>query len=107
MRLEPIEWDGTETDELAAGVRALVPSTEDAAPVAAEIVARVARLGDTALRELAIGFGETPPERLRVDPERIRSAAGPVHADLRDSLRTPSLSVWSAPRWPSCPRASG
>ena len=98
MRLEPIEWDGTETDELAAGVRALVPSTEDAAPVAAEIVARVARLGDTALRELAIGFGETPPERLRVDPERIRSAAGLVHADLRDSLRTAAANVYAVAR---------
>ena len=98
MRLEPIEWDGTETDELAAGVRALVPSTEDAAPVAAEIVARVARLGDTALRELAIGFGETPPERLRVDPERIRSAAGARLADLRDSLRTAAANVYAVAR---------
>jgi histidinol dehydrogenase len=98
MRLERIEWDGTETDELAAGVRALVPNTEDAAPAVAEIVARVARHGDTALRELAIAFGETPPERLRVDPERVRSAAGLVNAELRDSLRTAAANVYAVAR---------
>ena len=98
MRLERIEWDGTETDEIAAGVRALVPSTEDAAPAVAEIVARVARQGDTALRELAIAFGETPPEHLRVDPERIRSAAGLVNAELGDSLRTAAANVYAVAR---------
>ena len=119
MRLERIEWDGAEADALAAGVRALVPRTED---VASEAVARSSpasrRQGDTALRELAIAFGETPPERLRVDPERIRSAAGlrrrgvarqPAHGG-REHLRgrpRRARAPASGPRRPSSRRASG
>ena len=53
---------------------------EDVAPEVAEIVARGRRQGDAALRELAIAFGETPPERLRVDPERIAAAPGLLDA---------------------------
>ena len=98
MRLERIEWDGAEVEELASGVRALVPPLEDVGPEVAEIVARVARQGDTALRELSIAFGETPPERLRVDPERIASALGMLDSGLRDSLRTAASNIYAVAR---------
>ena len=59
MRLERIEWDGVEPEALAVRVRELVPPMEGVASEVGEIVTRVRRQGDTALRELAIAFGET------------------------------------------------
>ena len=95
MRLERIEWDGTEAEALATRVRGLVPALEDVGPEVAEIVARVARQGDTALRELSIAFGETPPERLRVDPERIAAAPGLLDPAVRDGLRTAAVNIYA------------
>jgi histidinol dehydrogenase len=98
MRLERIEWDGLEADALAVRIRELVPPTEGVTSEVAEIVARVRRQGDTALRELAIAFGETPPERLRVEPQRIRSAAGLLDEGLRDSMRAAAANIYAVAR---------
>jgi histidinol dehydrogenase len=98
MKLERIEWDGLEPEALAVRVRELVPPVEGVASEVAEIVARVRRQGDTALRELAIAFGETPPERLRVDPQRIRSAPGLLDAELRDGMRAAAANIYAVAR---------
>ena len=98
MRIERIEWDGVEPEALAVRVRELVPPVEGVASEVGEIVARVRRQGDTALRELAIAFGETPPERLRVDPQRIRSAPGLLDAELRDGMRAAAANIYAVAR---------
>jgi len=93
MRIERVEWDGLDAPGLAARLRALVPPQPALRDEVAEIVERVRAGGDAALRELAAGFGDEVPEKLRVDPEAIEAAPGLLEPDVREALRVAAENI--------------
>lgn len=93
MKLERIEWDGSDPAALATRLRALAPPLDDVGASVAETIAAVGERGDAALRELAERFGELAPESLRVDPELIAAAPPLLDAGVREALRIAAANI--------------
>jgi histidinol dehydrogenase len=93
MKIERIEWDGTDADALAQRFRALAPPLEGVSEDVAEIIAAVRKRGDEAIRELGLRFGEPPVENLRVDPELIAAAPALVSREVREALRVAAANI--------------
>lgn len=53
-----------------------------------EIIGKVAWHGDAAIRELAVRFGEEPPERLALTEAEIAAAVARIPSDVRKILET-------------------
>ena len=93
MKIERVDWDGRDAPALAARLRALVPAPPALRDEVAAIVDRVRTGGEAALRELAAGFGDEVPEKLRVDPEAIEAAPGLLEPDVREALRVAAENI--------------
>ncbi len=93
MKIERIEWDGANADELARRVRGLAPALEEVTDEVTEIIAAVRKRGDEALRELGLRFGEPPVETLRVDPELVAAAPALVSREVREALRVAAANI--------------
>ena len=63
-----------------------------------DILARVRRQGDAAVRELTTRFGELAPERLRVDPQTLAAASGLLEPPVREALRVATRSIAAVAR---------
>jgi histidinol dehydrogenase len=98
IRIERLEWDGHGAPAMAARVRSLAPAPEGLTADVAAILERVRAGGDGALRDLAQGFGEPAPERLRVDREAIAAAPGLLEPDVREALRVAARNVEATAR---------
>ena len=97
-RIERIDWDGADAPALAARVRALAPGLEDVSEQVRDILARVRRQGDAAVRELTTRFGELAPERLRVDPQTLAAASDLLEPPVREALRVATRSIAAVAR---------
>jgi histidinol dehydrogenase len=93
VRVERIEWDGRDAPALAARLRSLAPALSEVSGDVADILGAVRSRGDDAIRELALRFGETAPEKLRVDPEAIEAAPGLLDPDVREALRAAAINI--------------
>ena len=98
LRIERIDWDGADAPALAARVRALAPSLEDVSEPVRDILSRVRRQGDAAVRELTTRFGELAPERLRIDPQTLAGASGLLEPPVREALRVATRSIAAVAR---------
>jgi histidinol dehydrogenase len=98
MKIERLDWDGTDARGLAARLRSLVPPQEEVADVVAEIVESVRDRGDDALREIAERLGEEAPESWRVDPDAIAAAPGLLDPDVREALRQATKNIAAVAR---------
>ena len=98
LRIERIDWDGADAPALAARVRALAPGLEDVSEQVRDILARVRRQGDAAVRELTTRFGELAPERLRIDPQTLAAASGLLEPPVREALRVATRSIAAVAR---------
>jgi histidinol dehydrogenase len=98
IRVERLEWDGTDAQGTAARVRGLVPSLESVTGEVEAILAAVREGGDPAVRELSERFGEPAPERLRVDPEAVAAAPGLLEPEVREALRVAARNVETVAR---------
>jgi histidinol dehydrogenase len=98
IRVERIDWDGSDAARIAARVRGLVPSLESVTAEVEGILAAVREGGDAAVRELAERFGEPAPERLRVDPEAVAAAPGLLEPEVREALRVAARNVETVAR---------
>ncbi len=86
MKLERIEWDGSDAEACARRVRALAPTLEQVTREVGEIIVAVGARGDRALHELGVRFGEVPVERFRVDSGLIKAAPSLVDATVNEAL---------------------
>ncbi len=86
MKIERIEWDGTDASAIARRLRALAPPLGQVTGEVSEIIAAVEAGGDQALRELSVRFDEVPVENIRVDPQLITAAPALVDPAVRDGL---------------------
>ena len=98
LRIERIDWDGADAPALAARVRALAPGLEDVSEPVRDILSRVRRQGDAAVRELTTRFGELAPERLRIDPQTLAGASGLLEPPVREALRVATRSIAAVAR---------
>lgn len=76
MKTELVDWDGRDAPALALRLRSMAPALAEATADTERIVGAVRARGDEALREISAGFGEEPPDRLRVDPDAVEAAPG-------------------------------
>src|SRR3954453_4924063 len=93
MKIERIDWDGTDARGLAKRLRSLAPPQDEVAEGVAEIVGSVRERGDEARREIAERLGEEAPETWRVDPDAISAAPGLLDPDVRDAMRFAAKNV--------------
>src|SRR3954452_12277065 len=98
MKIERLDWDGTDAPALAARLRSLASSQEEVAEAVAEIVGSVRERGDEALREIAERLGEEAPESWRVDPDAIAAAPGLLDPEVREALRLAAKNVAAVAR---------
>jgi len=98
MKIERIEWDGSDARALAGRLRSLAPPQEEVAQAVAEIVGSVRDRGDEALREVAEKLGEEAPESWRVDPDAIAAAPGLLDPDVREALRLAAKNIAAVAR---------
>src|SRR3954469_25913305 len=98
MKIERLDWDGTDARALAARLRSLAPPQGEVAEVVAEIVGSVRDRGDDALREIAERLGEEAPESWRVDPDAIAAAPGLLDPDVREALRQATKNIAAVAR---------
>jgi histidinol dehydrogenase len=98
MKVERIQWDGTDARGLADRLRSLPPQQEAVAEAVAEIVQSVRARGDDALREIAEQLGEEAPESWRVDPDAIAAAPGLLDPDVREAMRVAAKNVAAVAR---------
>ncbi|MQA74503.1 MAG: histidinol dehydrogenase [Solirubrobacterales bacterium] len=97
-RIARIEWDGSGRAELAARLRAMAPPLDEVTADVREILARVRRDGDAAVRELTLRFDELAPERLRVDAETLAAAAELLEPPVREALRVAGRNIAAVAR---------
>ncbi len=100
MRIARVAWDGKDTDEIVAAVRAAAPPPPGLVKRVGEIIAAVRSRGDAALSELTVhldGVVERP-ESHRVAPERIAEARSGVHAGLVEALELAARNVRAVAR---------
>jgi len=93
VRIERIDWSGEDPVALAVRLRAAVPALEDARAAVTEVLERVRREGDAALRELGAAFGEPEADALRVDGDLIARAPERIGTELRDALEAAAANV--------------
>jgi histidinol dehydrogenase len=93
VKAERIDWDGRDARSLAKRLRSLVPATEALTGDVAAIIERVRADGDAGVRELAEKFGDTAPEKLRVEPDAIDAAPGLLEPEVRDALRNAAQNI--------------
>ena len=98
LRTERIEWDGADRAQLAARLRAMTPPLRDVTADVQEILERVRREGDGAVREFTTRFGELAPESLRVDAAAIASAVGVLEPPVHEALRVAGRNVAAVAR---------
>jgi histidinol dehydrogenase len=98
IRVERIEWDGSDAASAAARVRALAPALADVTSEVQPILRAVREGGDAAVRELSERFGEPAPDSLRVDPEAVAAALGLLEPDVREALRVAAHNVETVAR---------
>jgi histidinol dehydrogenase len=97
-RIERIEWTGADRAELASRLRAMTPPPEDVTAGVQEILERVRREGDAAVRELTTRFGELPPESLRVDAAALAAASGLLEPSVHEALRVAGRNIAAVAR---------
>ncbi len=93
MRIERVEYDGSDPAGTAAAIRGREPSVGEAADSVRELLARVRSGGDSVVRELSKAFGDVLPDELRVDPEEIRTAPSRLDAPLREALAVAAANI--------------
>jgi len=93
MKIERIDWDGTDARRLAGRLRSLAPQQEEVVGAVAEIADSVRSRGDDALREIAERLGEEAPETWRVNPDAIAAAPGLLDPDVREAMRVAAKNV--------------
>ena len=93
MKIERIEWDGTDPAAMAARVRDLAPGLEEVTDQVAQVITAVRKRGDEAVKALSLRFGEPPVESVRVDPELIAAAPALVGPEVRDALRAAAANI--------------
>ena len=95
MRISRFDWDGTDGARLAAEIRGLAPPLEEVAADVRRIVADVRERGDEAVLELTARHDatETAPEKLRVDPAEVESAAAGLDEGLRAALELAAANI--------------
>src|SRR4051812_41447459 len=98
MKIERLDWDGTDARGLAARLRSLAPRQEEVAEVVAEIVSSVRDRGDEAMREIAERLGEEAPESWRVDPDAIAAAPGLLDPEGRGAMRVAAKNIATVAR---------
>ena len=98
MRIERIDWTGSDRSQLAVRLRALAPPLEDVTEGVQEILGRVRSGGDEAVRELTARFGELAPESLRVDPGSIQAAVTRLDPPVREALRVAGRNIATVAR---------
>jgi histidinol dehydrogenase len=98
MKIERIDWNGSDAPGLAARLRSLASPQDEVAGTVAEIVGAVRERGDEALREIAERLGEEAPESWRVDPDAIAAAPGLLDPNVREALRLSAKNVAAVAR---------
>lgn len=98
MKIERIDWNGTDAPAFAARLRKLASPQEEVAETVAEIVGSVRDRGNEALREIAERLGEEAPESWRVDPDAIAAAPGLLDSDVREALRLAAKNIAAVAR---------
>ncbi|MFL5871001.1 MAG: histidinol dehydrogenase [Solirubrobacterales bacterium] len=98
MRIERIDWDGSDATGLARRLRGVAPDAAQLAGDVADLVALVRTGGDAALRELAERFDESVPESLRVDPDAVTAAPGLLEPAAREGLRVAASNIEAVAR---------
>ena len=98
MKIERIEWDGTDARRLAGRLRSLAPPQEEVAEAVAKIVDSVRTRGDDGLREIAEELGEEAPETWRVDRDAIAAAPGLLDPEVREAMRVAAKNVAAVAR---------
>ncbi len=93
MKANRVQWDGRDAPALAERLRATAPAPPELAKSVASAVERVRTGGDAAVRELAETFGDTVPEKLRVDPQALDAAPGLLEPEVRDALRAAARNI--------------
>jgi histidinol dehydrogenase len=97
IRVERVEWDGSERSQLAARLRGAAGAPAVGEPVA-RIIERVRRGGDAGIREVVGELGETAPDPLRVDPDLIAAAPASLEASVRAALELAARNVEAVSR---------
>jgi histidinol dehydrogenase len=98
MRIETIDWDGSDPAALAARLRALVAPAQRTGDQVTAIIGEVAERGDAALRELAERFGEAAPAKPRVDPAALTAALESLEPRLESALRLAGANIEAVAR---------
>ena len=93
MKIERIEWDGTDPVAMAARVRDLAPALGEVTEQVAQVIDAVRKRGDEAVKALSLRFGEPPVENLRVDPELIAAAPALVSREVREALQVAARNI--------------
>ena len=93
MKVDRIDWDGSDAPALAARLRSLAPPLAGVSADVAAILERVGAGGDAAVREISEGLGENLPEPLLVDPEVVAAAPGLLEPEVRGSLRAAARNI--------------
>jgi histidinol dehydrogenase len=93
MRIERLDFDGTDPAALAADIRARSQVGADAAEPVRELLERVRAGGEEVVRELSKAFGDVLPEDLRVDPEEVRRAPAQLDDQLREALAAAAANI--------------
>lgn len=98
MRIDRLEWDGSDPAALAARLRAATPALADVSGDVAAILDRVRDSGDAALREIAAELGEAVPDELRVPADAVAAAPGLLEPELREALRVAAANIETVAR---------
>jgi histidinol dehydrogenase len=95
MRIERLDWDGSDPRSFAKKVRALQPALAEVSEPVAAIIDEVRTRGDAALAEIEERFGgrRIDPDEFRVPDDALRAAASRLEPDLVDALELAAANV--------------
>jgi histidinol dehydrogenase len=95
MRIERIEWDGSDPGGLAKRVRALQPALAEVSEPVGAIIDEVRKGGDAAIAEIEARFGgrRIDPDEFRVPDDALRAATSRLEPDLVAALELAATNV--------------
>jgi histidinol dehydrogenase len=95
MRIERIEWDGSDPGGLAKRVRALQPALAEVSEPVGAIIDEVRKGGDAAIAEIEARFGgrRIDPDEFRVPDDALRAATSRLDPDLVAALELAAANV--------------
>ena len=98
MRIERMDWDGSDAPAFAGRLRALAPAVGEVTADVERIVEEVRSGGDAALREVGQRLEEAVPESFRVDPEAVAAAPGLLEPEVREAMRVAGRNIETVAR---------